>query len=180
MSLWYDYPSTDLVPQTNGETAVVTTFSPNEGDVAKYSVNLEAGDEFTILFNEDLLNFPSASSTVYVAPATAEYIIYVNSTYNVYVDQLAVVTFNVNYGAGYGKALYAVGDFSGDYEPWPMFKLTWTDGDNWTGTISLPVGKHLKLCVAPDSNPTKGDVSAWESIERTISGDMSVTGWDVA
>ena len=178
-SIWCGYPECYL--EIDGAVSPIESRAQTGNDVAIFDLSLTAGQKVIVHCGYKLVPLGTGVETEYTAPASTNYIFYVNNSAQVWVDELATVTFAVNYDTYNNGSLYAVGNFSGDYEPWPMYKLEWTTGNDWVATFELPVGKKLKLCVAPTENPTKGAVTAWESVERTVvSGGMSVTGWNVA
>ena len=176
-SLWVNYPGLRVF--VNNNPVPVSSRTQLHGNAAIYELPLKTGQKVSIKRGYNQLHYGDTEEVEYVVEKDAKYAFYVNGEYKVYVDELATVTFNVNYGTDYGQSLYVVGTFSNQYEVWSEYKLTWTDGNNWTGSFLLPVGKLMQLKVAHDDNLAW--VTNTENITRTIvSGGMSVTGLDVA
>ena len=180
-SLWCGYP--EFVVKVGGSISPVKSRENTGSDKAIYDINLTTGQKVIISCGYTELNVNGGATSEYSAPSNAHFVFYVNSSYQVWVDELATVTISVEYNTYGNGSLYAVGNFSGDFEPWPIYKLTYNDGNIWTGSFEIKVGKTIKLCVAPTENPTKGTVTAWENdaANRTVvSGGISITGWNVA
>ncbi|MBQ6730642.1 MAG: hypothetical protein IJR08_01905 [Bacilli bacterium] len=173
-SLWVNYP--ELRVLVNGNIVPPTSRTYLHGNAAIYEVPLKTGQRVSIYRGYNQLHYGDTEQVEYIASVDATYAFYVNGEYKVYVEELASVTFSVNYDTHNNGSLYAVGDFSGNYERWDEYRLTWTSGNVWTGTFLLPVGKKVQLKVFDDN----GYETAHENVTRTIvSGGISITGWDV-
>lgn len=95
------------------------------------------------------------------------------------------VKFTVNYNTGFGKAVYLVGDFS-NWVADNRYALSWTDGNNWTGTFTFAVGDTIefKFVVAGDEYDPSMTGAGWENDpNRTLTiaantGDQNLS-WQV-
>lgn len=71
-------------------------------------------------------------------------------------------TFTINYGTGEGRGVFLVGDFHGDFEISEAYRLTWTNGNDWTGTFSFIKDTSAKFkFIIGDYNT--GNNATWES-----------------
>ena len=174
-SLWVNYPGLKVF--VNGNSVPLAPRANPHGNVAVYEVPLTAGQKVIVNRGYNQLHLGDTEDVEYTAAQTATYAFYINNEYKVYVDELTTVTFNVNYDTHNNGSLYALGNFSGDWEPWSEYRLTWSEGNNWIGELLLPVGKQLQLAVAPTENPTKSAVIAWQGKNVEITRNMSVTSW---
>jgi len=92
-----------------------------------------------------------------------------------------IVPFSVEYDTGDGKGVYAVGSFS-DWAPAAEYRLDWSDGNIWIGTLTLTEGDTFKLAIAEYENPTEPSAWEWgddETHVRTVTTGYTVTGWEV-
>ena len=113
------------------------------------------------------------------------YNFYLNTSGNIYlVKQGGVepeptgdvtVTFSITKDAGYDNAIYVIGDFC-SWEIASAVRLSWTNGNVWTGTMTKPQGTTIsyKFVNAPYNSPTK--IWEWESDpNRTLTFDTNKT-----
>lgn len=174
-SLWVNYPGLKVF--VNGNPAPLAPRANPRGNVAVYEVPLTAGQKVIINRGYNQLHLGDTEDVEFTAEKAATYAFYINNEYKVYTDELATVSFNIPYDTQNNGSLYAVGTFSGNWEPWDEYRLTWTDGNIWTGSFLLPVGKLVQLKHIENNGSTHNT----ETVTRTIvSGGMSVTGWNVA
>ena len=73
------------------------------------------------------------------------------------------VTFTINYGTNVGEAVYLTGAFCG-WVADNRYALTWTAGNNWTGTFTFAVGDTIsfKFIIAADEYDP-ASVIRWEN-----------------
>ncbi len=83
-------------------------------------------------------------------------------------------TFTINYGTSDGKGVFLVGNFHGDFEISEAYRLSWTNGNDWTGTFSFikDTSAEFKFVIADYSS---GANAQWES-DPNRSETFSSTG----
>ena len=87
------------------------------------------------------------------------------------------VTFNITKDVGNGNAVYVIGDFC-SWQIASAVRLSWTNGNVWTGTMTKPQGTTIsyKFVNASYNDPSASDIWEWESDpNRTLTFDTDKT-----
>ena len=93
-------------------------------------------------------------------------------------DTTVSVSFATNYGTNYGDSVFIAVNNDG-WNANTKYVLTWSDGNNWSGTFSIAIGSYVKYVIGPSSG---GSATRWESgavhyiTHETTS--ISCQGWE--
>ena len=84
-------------------------------------------------------------------------------------------TFTINYGTNSGKGVFMAGDFHSNFSVSTAYRLSWTAGNNWTGTFSFIKGSTINFKFVIADYDTGKNANTWES-DPNRSESISSTG----